>query len=403
MKVAVSYTGLFPPLTGASGGDRRVRDLTMGFCQEENDVTMYVPIWQNKGQENKDKDFYTIEYIGNPIFNKIPFVNRFFYWSSLVKHSTKAEPNVLLFYGPLIDTLFATFILRNNKMLLALETCDLQSTTKKDTFYQSFTQWLYRKGEEWIPKSVHLNIIISKHLEDFVKKHAPNVPTLTIPILVDNKIFQPSEDKKIEFRKNNNIQADEIVIAYVGGMWEIEGVHFLLEAFRDIKSKTDKKIRLVIAGNLVKKEGCTDVLGLIKQFNLKDDVITTGWVGTDIVTQLLNAADILTVPQGQNEFNKAGLPTKLAEYSAIGKAIVVSQIGDVDVYFTNGKNALLTEPSDVNSLANALLTLIENAKLRDELSENARKLSFEKFNYKVNGKLILGTMKSLIQKRTDKF
>lgn len=399
MKIAVTYTGLFPPLKGASGGDRRVRDLTLGLCQDGNEVTMYVPIWQDKGQENNDKAAYTIHYIGSNNLGKIPFINRFSFWLSLVKHTKLAKIEAVLFYGPLIDTLLATFLLRREKTFLALETCDLQSSTNKDTFFQTILLWLYRKGEECVPKTVHLNIIISKHLDDFVKKHAPNVPTLTIPILVDNETFKPSEEKRNQFRKDNNIAANEIVIAYVGGMWEIEGVHFLLEAFRDIKLKTDKKIRLVIAGSLEKKVSCTDVLGLIEQFNLQNYVITTGWVGTEVVTQILNAADILTVPQGQDEFNKAGLPTKLAEYSAIGKAIVVSQIGDVDVYFTDGVNALLTEPSNVSSLSNALLTLIENDILRAELSENARKLSFEKFNYKVNGKLILDKMKTLLEKR----
>ncbi len=66
-------------------------------------------------------------------------------------------------------------------------------------------------------------------------------------------------------------------------------------------------------------------------------------------------------------------PLKLKEYMAAGRAIVAPRIGDVARTLSDGMNALLYEPGDVDGLAHALSRLLEDSALRTRLGLAARR------------------------------
>jgi glycosyltransferase involved in cell wall biosynthesis len=106
------------------------------------------------------------------------------------------------------------------------------------------------------------------------------------------------------------------------------------------------------------------------------------------VKQLLTDSDIVVVPQTNNVFSRAGLPTKLAEYAAMGKAIVMTNVGDVNKYFTDKQDALFCEPENIESLHNTILELIENEDLRRKLEQNSYQIARKYFNIQSNGRII---------------
>jgi glycosyltransferase involved in cell wall biosynthesis len=384
LKIAVSYTGIFPPLKGASGGDRRVRDIVRGFCQGDNEVVMYVPIWQDKGQKNLDSADYSIQYIGSKSLIKIPFLNRISFWWAMVALIKRHKTDAILFYGAFFESYLPARILRGSKTKVLMEVCDLQSSTTKLSLKS-----IYEKlGEKWMPRATDFNLVISKFLFDFIQTAAPKTPIDTIPILVDRGIFHANGLKREGYRQKKNITDAQVVITYVGGMWKEEGVDVLIESFAKLVSIHGDKIKLLIAGKLTKDPTCTDVEGLIEQLNIKGSVILAGWVDTETVTSILNASDILTVPQGNATFNKAGLPTKLAEYSAMGKAIVATKMGDVPLYFKHEENAVLCTPSDTESLFNAL---------NDKIGKNALITAKTIFDYQINGLKIINIIKNIVK------
>jgi glycosyltransferase involved in cell wall biosynthesis len=390
MKIAIAYTQMYPPIGGASGADRRVRDIARGLNQDNNDILMYVPEWLNSTKENIDKDRYTITYI-NSFFNKVPILNRLFFWYKLAQYAQRDKVDAVVFYTPTIDSAIAALQLKRKGIIRAMEFCDLISAN----YPSSFRGFIMRLGENQLPKVNQTVFVISSFLKDLVNKNAPNVPTVILPVLVDPKLFNPSTTKREAFRTKYGIAEDDIVIAYVGGMWANYGVDNLIEAFHQVSQKTSQPIRLIIAGNLNKHPESVDAVGLVEQLNLKEKVILTGLVNTDTVIDILNAADILTVPHKDDVLNKAGLPTKLAEYACIGKAIVASKLGDVEQYFTHKENAFLTEGSNVESLSNGLFELIENSKLREYLGKNARMTALNVFSYEVNGRIMISALKKL--------
>ncbi|MCU0548780.1 MAG: glycosyltransferase family 4 protein [Leptolyngbya sp. Prado105] len=70
----------------------------------------------------------------------------------------------------------------------------------------------------------------------------------------------------------------------------------------------------------------------------------------------------------------------IAEAMAFGKAVIVTNTGGAAELITNQYDAIAVPPGDVAALVQALRQLIQNAQLRQELGQNARRSAIEKFN-----------------------
>ncbi len=84
-------------------------------------------------------------------------------------------------------------------------------------------------------------------------------------------------------------------------------------------------------------------------------------------------------------------PTKLGEYFACKKPVVVTTVGDIPLYFTNKKDVILVEPDNIHSVAEGFKLLIRSEDLHTVLSENSyiwmdRNLNFR--NETLKNKLI---------------
>ena len=66
------------------------------------------------------------------------------------------------------------------------------------------------------------------------------------------------------------------------------------------------------------------------------------------------------------------LPGVLIEAAALGKAIVATRVGGVAEIVEHGRSALLVEPGDIQGLADAVLSLLNDAEKAAVLSRQAR-------------------------------
>ena len=185
-----------------------------------------------------------------------------------------------------------------------------------------------------------------------------------------------------------------------GGLWKAEGVRFLIEGFAEIH-ESYPDARLVIAGRLDKGPKLDDVEAIGKQLGIQDKMVLTGWLDTCEVVDLLSAASIVALPQANDLFSRAALPTKLSEYSAMGKAILATRVGDVPAYFTHLENAYLCEPDSQEELAEGLRNLLRHEALRDKLGKAAKLRAYESFDYRTTGKAIAFQMQQVMNERQN--
>ena len=388
MKIAVIYMGIFPEIKGATGGGRRVKDLTKGLNLAGNKTVMIVPIWnQPEGiltVENEINVVYLGRLKSNFIWSRITF------WYQVIRYIKAQNINAILFYNTLIDSILPAFILQNSNCIIIAEFCDLMSSQISNKGSQLFRKWAYQINEYSLPKLTNLNIVISDYLYKRVHKFAPNTPIIKIPILVDFETFTQTN-------LNKNINTSSKIIAYIGSFFHHEGVSFLVKAFAKIILKYPD-YQLVIAGEHLNLPDNEDIELISKQLGIYHNIKFKGWISTQEVKQLLMDSDIVVVPQTNNVFSQAGLPTKLAEYAAMGKAVVMTEVGDVSQYFIHQQSALFCEPNSVDAIHDAIIKIIEDENLSKILEQNSFHVARKYFDITQNGKIVTDKILSIQSK-----
>ncbi len=135
----------------------------------------------------------------------------------------------------------------------------------------------------------------------------------------DLKLFKP-KDKNIS-RKKLNLPLNAKIIAYAGTLQKMQGIHLLIEAFDSLKDDFED-LYLVLAGRIREVKG--EELDLDRK-----GIIWLKELDQNGVVDLINAADVVVVPNTTNEFTKYCFPYKIVEYMACNAKIVATEVGDV--------------------------------------------------------------------------
>jgi glycosyltransferase involved in cell wall biosynthesis len=108
--------------------------------------------------------------------------------------------------------------------------------------------------------------------------------------------------------------------------------------------------------------------------------VFTGTVAHDDVPDHLAAMDvaILLATPGQ-AFHYS--PLKLAEYLAAGLPVVAPNVGDLPSRLTDGTDAVLVAPGEVEALAAALRRLQSDPAQRARIGQNGRELAIRSWSW----------------------
>jgi glycosyltransferase involved in cell wall biosynthesis len=103
------------------------------------------------------------------------------------------------------------------------------------------------------------------------------------------------------------------------------------------------------------------------------------------VRPALNSARFFVLPTYYPE----GIPRTILEAMSTGRPVITTDLPGGRAAVTHGLNGLLVAPRDSQSLAKAMLTLIENPKLAEKMGRQSRIIASEKFDvHKVNNFMI---------------
>lgn len=205
-------------------------------------------------------------------------------------------------------------------------------------------------------------IAVSESIKRDIVKHDKIDPSKILVIYngIDISKFAPSE-KFENIREKLLINADDIVIGFVGRLVPAKGLEYLIEVISYLKEEF-KNIKLLIVG-----EG--SLLGNLKdkarENGIHDRVIFTGQRRD--VPDILHCMDIFVIPSIAE-----GIPNALLEAMAMGKPIIATKVGGIPEIIEDGFNGLLVPPRDSGVLAAAIKTLIDNRQLAVKIGQTAR-------------------------------
>lgn len=183
---------------------------------------------------------------------------------------------------------------------------------------------------------------------------------------------------------NNNItpdnevlkwKGDSVLIGYAGNTKWYQGLDTVLVAVSKLnkEGKGDFKV-LIIASSLE-----DSILRFIEENNIKNRVFLLAKQPYDKMPSLLIASDILTIVRPSDMVTEYAFPSKFPEYTALGRAMVISRVGDIQNYIKDGYSGILVPPNNVDYLADRLVELTDS-NLRNKLGQNAFLLAKEKLD-----------------------
>lgn len=89
----------------------------------------------------------------------------------------------------------------------------------------------------------------------------------------------------------------------------------------------------------------------------------------------LKASDLLLMPHPKNEFyEKHVSPLKMFEYMSSGRPIIASKLKAIEEILTDGKTAMLTEPSNPRDLAHAISKALVDKKKAELIGGEAKRI-----------------------------
>ncbi len=155
-----------------------------------------------------------------------------------------------------------------------------------------------------------------------------------------------------------------------------DGVDQLIKAFSRIAGKYPN-LKLYIMGP--RRTDCQNEQ-LAKSLGLGDRVIFTGVISpADLPKKLVNAC-VLALDRPQSRQAKYGFPTKLGEYLSTGNPVVVTSVGDIPLFLSDGESAFLAEPDNVDSFAEKLDFALSHPEESKRVGECGRQIALESFS-----------------------
>jgi glycosyltransferase involved in cell wall biosynthesis len=165
------------------------------------------------------------------------------------------------------------------------------------------------------------------------------------------------------FRLKDDSRSNDFKIGYVGRLSPEKNLETLILAFADFRRSINSTGRLLLIGD---GESRASLEQLVAKLKIGRAVNFIGFRTN--IKPFLSTFDVYVLPS-----NVEGTPISLLEAMAAGKAIVASNLPSINEIITDGKDAILFNPNNVEELTEALLKLYARVELRKRLGSNAQK------------------------------
>jgi len=150
-----------------------------------------------------------------------------------------------------------------------------------------------------------------------------------------------------------------------------KGIQYLIQALASVIKEYPVTLNVAGSGNYLK-----ELKKDVKINNLSERVNFLGQIPRYHIPKLLHASDLYVHPSINETF-----PSILREAMATGRPIISTSVGFVDEHISP-KNGILVESMNVDDLANAIMTLLNDFELRDKMSRENKLYAEKEFCYK---------------------
>ncbi|MGN7939441.1 glycosyltransferase family 4 protein [Virgibacillus sp. 6R] len=312
------------------------------------------------------------------------------------------------------------------RFLHAFKVFKLAKETKADLYHFH--------DPELIPVGVLLRIFTRKPVIFDVHEHYPNaimskkylkswlkkpirlayeiIEKLSLPILSGviytteeiGKRYKSYTSCKIEnypltdmFPPLQKVKGDHHTLLYLGGITRIRGIEELIDGFAKVAIERPEA-KLLFVGGFESDSFEREIKQKVKEHHLEEKVQFKGKVPYEQIEEYLSTASIGIIPYLPVPNHLVCLPNKLFEYMAAGVAVISSDFPHYRKVVESSSSGLLIDPESPQSIAKAMISLLDDATLTDEMGQNGRVAFETKYNWNSEEEKLVAFYRKILTK-----
>ena len=284
-------------------------------------------------------------------------------------HRTKCEAIVL--YGIPTNGWQTIIIAKMLSIPVLLRVIDVSHKLRKSKF-----QRLVVFAEKFVYKQSKTISVNNESLRYHCVNFGANDENISVDYPgLDLERFKP-ETANLGLKTSLGFNASDKIILFLGTLYRFAGLSRFLELI-DETLKLDAHLKVLIIGD---GESRLKIKETILRLNLENQVVMTGFIKYEELSNYLNLADIAINTFDPSLVTDSALPWKVVQYLACGLPTISTPLRGLMAYTGDKSDAIIYRCLD-STFVDAIDELIKNRALQGSLSINARELVARKSNW----------------------
>lgn len=234
---------------------------------------------------------------------------------------------------------------------------------------------------------------ISESLMNLARKYSPRAQIIKIPIIVDTTIVDNVEERIFS----------KPYLFHSGSLFEQkDGIVGMLEAFAIANKKLGYSLNYILTGYPNKSRDYQLIVSTIEKLGIQEFIHFTGFIQAEqlrIYQKNCLATIINKYPNQQNEYC---FSTKLGEYLAFAKPVIITNVGEA-MYYLNNQNSYIVDPYSSEQIAEKIVEIVQNKEQAQKIGAEGYGLAKNIFNCNYQGKRIADFLFQLKEKINHNF
>ena len=301
------------------------------------------------------------------------------FWLGLFK--TRRKYDVLLVESPPLFLGASAYLLsrcKGAKMVFNVSDLWPESAEKLGLISNKFFLRMATFLEEFCYRK---SALVSGQTQGIVNNIKLRFPQKTVHWLkngIDVSKYKESEiPNDVSFRRDKDLSPSDFVLLYGGIIGYAQGLEIILRAAEILQHKQD--IKFILLGNGPQKE---HLLAMKQDLNL-NNVFFYDAVAKNQMSQIIKEINASIIPLKRLDIFKGAIPSKIFEYQAMNKPILLGVEGEAEeMFIKQGKGGLSFEPDNAKDLSEKILQLYNNPQAAKEMGE--RGFDYVKTNFSLS-------------------
>lgn len=186
-------------------------------------------------------------------------------------------------------------------------------------------------------------------------------------------------------------------LVYVGGIKDTKGLSVCLSVAQSLL-RLNYDIRLKLIGIKNAKQNAS-LNGLLERYGAKACVEVYPWMQYEEMLEHVAESDIglaLLQPTRSYEMVGKGTSRKIFTYLSCGVPVVASNCGELGEVLRESGAGIVTESARHDDVYCAIKYVLDNAKVREDMSKNAREIVAKKYNWGKERDKVISVYRSLL-------